>query len=130
MGMLYKIGLGERAKPECIMEGIAMDLLKELYHGRIQPWDRAIRPGSEIDRKLKELNKMIAVLRETMTPEQKKLFEECDLLDNELHGLEEEEAFIDGFRLGAGIMSAVKAKREGGFIYSGMREQENQSQAN
>lgn len=85
-----------------------MDILEELYRGKISPLDRPIRPGSEIDTKIKELNAALSKLTETLTSEQMVYFRQFDQLDHELHALEEQEMFMDGFRTGARMMLAVK----------------------
>ena len=77
------------------------NILEDLYYGNLSPSQRAVRPGSKVQKLSQKRCDLDAKLKNSFTEEQRANFEQylsvtADLLDaNCLDG------FITGFRLGA-----------------------------
>ncbi len=96
-----------------------MHVLKELWRGNIAPVERYVRPGSDYKKVSVEICKQIDSFLETLTPEEKKQWEEICDLRSDMAIMAEEDAFISGFRLGARIIMEVVGEYKGQFTGSG-----------
>jgi len=96
-----------------------MYVLKELWRGNISPTERSVRPGSDYKKVSIEACEQIDRFLESLTPEEKKQWEVISDLRNDMMLLGEEEAFIYGFRLGAGMMMDVVGDYRGQFTETG-----------
>lgn len=97
------------------MGGSRMHVLNQIWHGEISPMERRIRPGSEYQKALvKYCDKMDAFL-EALPPEAKAQAEALEDLKCDLNMLAEEDMFLYGFRLGAGMMLDILEEQEGQF---------------
>ena len=77
------------------------NILEDLYYGNISPCQRAVRPGSRIQKLAQKQNDLESKLTESFTEEQRANFEQylsvtADLLDANCL-----DSFITGSRLGA-----------------------------
>ena len=82
-----------------------MDIIKELWHGNVAPFEQCTRG----DKQLKELLKLVARNKEELdamlTDKQKETLEKFEENMNERHGIAERDAFSYGFRLGVQLMA-------------------------
>ena len=80
------------------------NILEDLYYGNLSPCQRAVRPGSRVQKLAQKQNDLESKPTGSFTEEQRENFEQylsvtADLLDaNTL------DSFITGFRLGARFM--------------------------
>lgn len=96
-----------------------MYILKELWRGNISPIERYVRPGSDYKKTSVEICKQIDCFLKTLTPEEKKQWEEICDLRNDMTIMAEEDAFVRGFRLGARIIMEVAGEYKGQFTGAG-----------
>ena len=89
------------------MEVISMQILSDLWFGNIAPHERPIPPSREYRQMLKTLSGLGEQIRETVSPEQKKLLDKYEKIYTTVISINEEDAFIVGFRLGAQIILEV-----------------------
>jgi len=80
-----------------------MNILEELYYGNVSPNEKQIKRGSEYDNLLNLLCRNEEVFINTLSKEQKVLYDKIKECREELSTLSEKEMYIDGFRLGACI---------------------------
>ena len=92
-----------------------MTILKKMYNGKINIVEKANKKGSEYD-KLTELSSEIEdKLVETISKQQKQLFEKVLELRFKQEDILLEEVFIEGFRIGAQIMLEVFSEAKSQF---------------
>ena len=84
-----------------------MKILEDLYYGNISPSEKAIKRGSEYETLLSSLCKNDEVFIDTLSQEQKALYDKVKNYREELAVLTEKEMYIEGFRIGACIMLDV-----------------------
>ena len=89
--------------------------LRKLWRGQISPGERFINEGSaywEASRKhTVALNAFLAMI----SPEARKQYEQTEKLALEMLRIDTEEAFIQGFRLGARLILDVLTDHRGSF---------------
>lgn len=84
-----------------------MTTLEDLYFGNINPNEREMKRGSQIDRLVKLMCKNEDALGTTLTEQQKETFEKFKDAQRELSLLTERDAFRSGFILATRIMVEV-----------------------
>ena len=84
-----------------------MKILEELYYGNVSPNEKHIKRGSEYDNLLNLLCRNDEVFINTLSKEQKVLYDKIKECREKLSTLSEKEMYIDGFRLGACIIFDV-----------------------
>ena len=77
------------------------NILEDLYYGNLSPCQRAVHPGSRVQKLMQKQSDLESKLNESFTEEQRANFEQylsvcADLLDANCL-----DSFITGFRLGA-----------------------------
>jgi hypothetical protein len=87
-----------------------MKILEELWYGNIAPWEKGFKNCGEYSELLRLVIRHIDELRERLNDEEKEIFEKFTECNNEMHGIAEREAFIQGFTLGARIIIEVMSK--------------------
>ncbi len=98
-----------------------MYVLKELWRGNISPTERFVRPESEYAAALRQLNPELEKLRNGISPEARRQMEVVEDLRSRLAMLENEEYFLYGFRLGAGLILDIAEPYRGQFSSPGER---------
>ena len=81
-----------------------MKLLKELALGNIQPMVRSFKKDSVYAKLLAEVTERQEKLIETLSPEQKALFDKASQAEIDLSVENDRDLFIKGFVLGAQLM--------------------------
>ena len=89
-----------------------MKTLEELWYGNIDPQGRDIKKGSRIERILSLVVKNDDTMQAMLSDMQKEQYEKLCDSQNELTGLLEREAFIEGFCLATKIMIDVISTME------------------
>lgn len=84
-----------------------MTTLEDLYYGNIIPHERSFKQGSAYSDVLGYIVRHQDDLIPTLTEQQKETFEKLKDCESELHGMNELEAFICGFKLATRIMIEV-----------------------
>ena len=84
-----------------------MTTLEDLYYGNIIPHEHSFKRGSAYSEVLGYIVRHEDDLKATLTEQQKEIFEKLKDCEAELHGMNEREAFISGFKLAARIMTEV-----------------------
>lgn len=84
-----------------------MTTLEDLYYGNIIPHEHSIRRGSAYSEVLGYVVRHEDDLKATLTEQQKEIFEKLKDCESELHGMNDLESFISGFKLGARIIIEV-----------------------
>ena len=84
-----------------------MTTLEDLYYGNIVPHENSFKRGSAYSEVLSYVIRHQDSLLPTLTAQQKEIFEKLKDCEAELHGMNEREAFISGFKLAARIMTEV-----------------------
>ena len=84
-----------------------MTTLEDLYYGNIIPHEHSFKRGSAYREVLGYIVRHEDDLKATLTEQQKEIFEKLKDCESELHGMNELEAFINGFKLATRIMIEV-----------------------
>ncbi len=84
-----------------------MTTLEDLYYGNIIPHEHSFKRGSAYSEVLGYIVRHEDDLKATLTEQQKEIFEKLKDCESELHGMNELEAFINGFKLATRIMIEV-----------------------
>lgn len=84
-----------------------MTTLEDLYYGNIIPYEHSFKRGSAYSEVLGYIVRHQDDLIPTLTEQQKEIFENLKDCESELHGMNELEAFISGFKLASRIMIEV-----------------------
>lgn len=84
-----------------------MTTLEDLYYGNIAPHEHSFKRGSAYSEVLSYVIRHQDSLIPTLAAQQKEIFEKLKDCEAELHGMNEREAFISGFKLAARIMTEV-----------------------
>lgn len=84
-----------------------MTTLEDLYYGNIIPHEHSFKRGSAYSEVLGYIVRHQDDLIPTLTEQQKEIFEKLKDCESELHGMNELEAFISGFKLATRIMIEV-----------------------
>ncbi len=84
-----------------------MTTLEDLYYGNIIPHEHSIKRGSAYSEVLGYVVRNEDDLKATLTEQQKEIFEKLKDCESELHGMNELESFVGGFKLAARIMIEV-----------------------
>ena len=80
------------------------NILEDLYYGNLTPCQRAVRPGSKIQKAMQKRDVLETKLNESFTDEQKATFEQYLRISAEVLDSCCLDSFITGFRLGANFM--------------------------
>ena len=84
-----------------------MNTIQDLYYGRISPYEMSISATPEYQ-KLKALaDKNENLLRESLSDEQKELFDKLTECITDISSISERDMFMTGFRLGMKLMIDV-----------------------
>ena len=77
------------------------NILEDLYYGNLSPSQRAVRPGSKVQ-KLSQMHcDLDTKLKNSFTEEQREIFEQYLSVSTDLLDANCLDSFITGFRLGA-----------------------------
>lgn len=93
-----------------------MYVLNQLWRGgKIMPMERCVRRGSEYQRVSREVCGKIDEILAALTPETRRQLEEISNLKSEINMMENEDYFVYGFRLGAGMVLDIVGAYDGPF---------------
>ncbi len=81
------------------------ETLKALYYGNISPFEAPIPAGSPLRKLASKLAKCEAELTDLLDEEGRQLLKDFDDLHQQVTGINSEETFIQGFRLGVRLMA-------------------------
>lgn len=84
-----------------------MKTLEDLYYGNIIPHEHSFKRGSAYGEVLGYIVRHQDDLIPTLTEQQKEIFEKLKDCESELHGMNELESFICGFKLATRIIVEV-----------------------
>lgn len=84
-----------------------MTTLEDLYYGNIIPYEHSFKRGRAYSEALGYVVRNENDLRATLTKRQKEIFEKLKDCESVLHGMNELESFISGFKLAARILIEV-----------------------
>ena len=84
-----------------------MLILEDLYLGDVRPCERSFKRNTQYAKALDDLVKAGDALTDSLTEEQKELFEDYMTARREVNVLTDCETFINAFRLAAKIMTDV-----------------------
>ena len=84
-----------------------MNIIEELWYGNIAPCERDFKKGSIYSELLGYIVKHENDLRRLLNDEGKEIFEKYIECSNEMYGISEREAFVQGFTLGARIIIEI-----------------------
>ncbi len=84
-----------------------MTTLEDLYYGNIIPHEHSIKRGGAYSEVLGYVVRHEDDLKATLTEQQKEIFEKLKDCESELHGMNELESFVSGFKLAARIIIEV-----------------------
>ncbi len=90
-------------------------LIRELYHGNIQPNAKMIVNGSEYQKAQFMFSETIDKLEKSLNEQEKVLLEQLTDSFNTLNCIGSEENFVDGFKTGARIMLEIFEKDDEQF---------------
>ncbi len=90
------------------------ETLKALYYGNISPFEAPIPVGSPLRKLASKLAKCEAALNELLDEEGQQLLKDFDDLHQQVTGINSEENFIQGFRLGVRLMAECLVESQGG----------------
>lgn len=84
-----------------------MTTLEDLYYGNIIPVDQSFKQGSVYSEVLGYSIRHQEDLRTTLNEQQKEIFEKLKDCESELHSMNERQAFTEGFKLVAKLLTKV-----------------------
>lgn len=84
-----------------------MNIIEELYYGNVVPNEKYAKLSDELKELLKLLNRNEDKFLNTLSNEQKIIFEKLKDCNREFSEISEREAFLCGFQLGARIIIEV-----------------------
>ncbi len=84
-----------------------MSILENLYYGNIHPNEHSFLNGSDNSELIENAVRLEKELRTALTERQKSLLEQFEKADAEISDRHELQAFTNGFRLAARLMSEV-----------------------
>ena len=90
-----------------------MFFIDKLLEGQISPSQKAIRKGSDYHKLLHKITCVSSAFEECLDENTKVRFREIEQAQAKLNGIENEETFIEGFRLGAGMILDVLNEYKG-----------------
>ena len=90
-----------------------MFFIDKLWEGQISPFQKAIRKGSDYHKLLHKITCASSAFEEGLDENAKVRFREIEQAQAKLNGIENEENFIEGFRLGAGMILDVLNEYKG-----------------
>ena len=94
-----------------------MYVLDRLWRGEITPSEKYMRQGSEYREIMLHLCRIGDQISEELSQKGNELFQEYMDTQLKLQSIESRETFIDGFRLGAGLLLDVVTEYKGEFQY-------------
>ena len=83
------------------------DVIKNLYAGQVTPFERSIPKDSKRGRVEKVLSAKANALRQILSPDERKLFDEYISEHYLLDALIDEDGFVEGFRLAVQLILAA-----------------------
>lgn len=89
-----------------------MNILHELYHGRISPFERESPDTIEYHELTKQISAAEDALAANLSVDKRQQYDICTSLIFRRQALIEEEIFIDAFKMGARMMLAVLGGEE------------------
>lgn len=84
-----------------------MTTLEDLYYGNIVPVDHSLKQGSAYNKVSGYIDRHKNDLLTTLTEQQKEIFEKLKDCESEMHGMNERQAFTEGFKLAARLLIEV-----------------------
>ena len=93
-----------------------MFVLDKLWRGILSPSELCVNAGSEYDELRRELLKKEQQIAELLTQDGKKLFMEFQELQTRMASISEEDVFINGFRIGVGMLLDSIGTYESQFV--------------
>ena len=90
-----------------------MTTLEDLYYGNIVPHEHSFKRGSAYNEVFSYVIRHQDSLIPTLTVQQKETFEKLKACEAELHGMNEREAFISGFKLAARAVRGLNLQKQG-----------------
>ena len=84
-----------------------MTTLEDLYYGNIIPQEHSFKRGSAYSKVLGYIVRHQDDLQTTLTGQQKEIFEKLTDCESELCGMNERQAFAEGFKLAARLLIEV-----------------------
>ena len=97
--------------------------LKKLWRGQISPGERYIHEDSPYWRVSRRYSDVLDTFLALISPEARKQYEVLEQLALEMVGIDTEEAFLQGFRLGARLLLDVLTDYQGSFYSLAERQQ-------
>ncbi len=91
------------------------NVIEELWRGNIRPLDRAIREGSEFEKRRRELSEAIDAFSSDLSKEKWEELDNILTIFGNLSTLSETDAFVLGFRLGAQFAQEMQTEHIGQF---------------
>lgn len=85
-----------------------MYTLDKLWRGEISPLERTVRHGSKYQRASQKVCDSVETFLATQTPEARKQLETIGDLKSDIQLMENEDFFLYGFRLGAGMILDIQ----------------------
>jgi len=84
-----------------------MNIIEELWYGNISPCEMAFKKESKYSELLSYIVRHKEDLKKRLNDEENEIFEKLTECTNEMYGIAEREAFVQGFTLGARIIIEV-----------------------
>lgn len=92
-----------------------MYTLDKLWRGEISPLERTVRHGSKYQRAFQKVCDSVETFLATQTPEARKQLKTIGDLKSDIQLMENEDFFLYGFRLGAGMILDIVGDFKGQF---------------
>ena len=96
-----------------------MYVLDKLWRGDLTPSEKFVRQGSEYRDKQLRISQIADQITGELSQKGQELFQEYLNAQMELQNIEDQETFIEGFRMGAGLLLDVVTDYKGAFQYMG-----------
>ena len=96
-----------------------MFVLDKLWRGDLTPSEKFVRQGSEYRDKQLRISHIADQNTGELSQKGQELFQEFLAAQMELQYMEDQDTFIEGFRMGAGLLLDVVTDYKGAFQYMG-----------
>ena len=93
-----------------------MYVLDKLWRGQLSPSEQCVNADSEYSRLRHEAAQLSKQLLSTMSEEGKRIFQEYQDLREQMCAISEEDMFVNGFRIGVGMILDATGTYESQFV--------------
>ena len=93
-----------------------MYVLDKLWRGKLSPHEQCFNYGSEYNTLYQAMNAKATEIAACLSEEGKQLFQGYQAIRDQMSAISEEDVFVNGFRIGVGLMLDAVGTYESQFV--------------